>query len=273
MNINRRIIYTMVFVSMLFLSLIGYLTYFTLFPNAIIAHHRLDKRQWMYEASTLRGIIYDRNDTVLAYTDPEDKQLRIYPHGALYAHVIGYSSIIYGKSQLEAAYNDYLVGRDNFTTALGISGAAEYGFNLTLTLDHELQQVASDNLKGNGAAVALNPKTGEILAMVSKPDFNPNESELTALWGELAESQDAPLFPRATNGLYPPGSTFKIVTSAAIIEQGLDGRIFEDTGTVTIDGKNFKNYSNTKMGNIDLSRAFELSSNVVFCTLDRKSVV
>ena len=267
MNVNRRIIYTMVFMSVLFLSLIGYLTYFTLLPSAIIAHHGLDKRQWIYETSTLRGIIYDRNDTVLAYTDPEDMQLRIYPYGSLYSHVIGYSSMVYGKSQLESVYNDYLVGRDDFTIALGISGAAEYGFDLTLTIDHELQQVAEQNMKGNGAVVAINPKTGEVLALVSKPDFNPNEAELEAIWGEITESQDAPLFPRATRGLYAPGSTFKIITSAAAIEQGLDDRTFEDDGTVTIGGKIFKNYSNKKMGSLDLSRAFQLSSNIAFCIL------
>jgi peptidoglycan glycosyltransferase len=250
------------------LSLIGYLTYFTLFRSADVAAHPSNRRLWVQEENTLRGSIYDASGVVLAktVTNEKNEQVRTYPYGSLYAHVIGYNSAIYGKSQLESAFNDLLLGKNAFSTIINMGGLSEVGFDLTLTIDHDVQQAAANRLgKRNGAAVAINPRTGEILAMVSSPSFDPNDSALIQNWAKINDDENAPFLARATSGLYPPGSTFKIVTSSAILSEKLDNMTFNDTGSTTIDGKVFKNYKNKSMGKLDLARAFSLSSNVAFC--------
>lgn len=122
----------------------------------------------------------------------------------------------------------------------------------------------------NGAVIAMNPKTGEILALVSKPDFDTNAESLTENWKALVESQQAPFLPRATQGLYTPGSTYKIVTSAVAIENGLDGLKFNDKGVITIDGKEISNSKGKAYGEIDLKKALAVSSNVMFAQLGVK---
>ena len=134
-----------------------------------------------------------------------------------------------------------------------------------------MQKLAYELLgERNGAVVALVPKTGEVLALVSKPDFDTNEEIMGKNWKSMVESQQAPFLPRATQGLYAPGSTFKIVTSAAAIENGLDSIKFNDKGVVTIDGKKISNSKGKANGEIDLKAAFEVSSNVVFAQLGVK---
>jgi len=262
---NRRIVNILIVISLLFLTLIGYLTYFELSLKEKVSQNPFNKRQWAYEDDTVRGSIIDKNGIVLAKSD--DKK-RIYPFSNLYSHIIGYNSMTYGKSMLEAKYNKLLLGQDDFSTVFYLSSAKRAGYDLTLTIDHNLQKLASDRLgKRNGAVIALDPKTGAILAMVSKPDFNPNADTLAEKWLELTDNEKSPLLPRATGGLYAPGSVFKIITSAAAIEKGLDGETYEDTGKVTIKGKTFENYKTKAFGKINMERGFEVSSNFVFCTL------
>ncbi len=266
--INRRIVNILIVMSLLFLTLIGYLTYFELALKDGIARNPFNKRQWAYEEDTVRGSIYDKTGTVLAKSDDTGRE---YPFGALYSHVIGYNSTVYGKSQLEFKYNNLLLGQDELSQAFNLSSGKRAGYDLTLTIDHGLQGLASSRLgKRNGAVVALNPKTGEVLALVSKPDFDPNSDELTKKWADLTESEASPLLPRAVSGLYAPGSTFKIITSTGAIEKGFDGGEYTDYGTVTIGGKTFENYKTKAFGKINMERGFEVSSNNVFCTLGAK---
>lgn len=269
MRVNRRIIFTLIFISFLFLTLVAYLTYFTLFQSDKISQNPFNKRQWAYEDDILRGSILDRNGIVLAKSDMTDSgQIREYPYKNLYCHVIGYNSQTYGKSQLESKYNNLLIGKDELSSVFSMNVAQKAGFNLDLTIDHRLQELASNDLGNhNGAVVAMNPQTGEILAMVSKPDFDPNNDSLVHSWNSFTDDKDAPLLPRVTNGLYAPGSTFKIVTAAASIENGLQNMTFHDTGEVDIDGKKIENYKRKIMGDLDIKNAFALSSNYAFATL------
>jgi len=247
MNVDRRIIHVLVLVSALFLSLMAYLTYFELFEKDKIMTNSYNRRQYEEEEKTLRGSIYDRNGTVLAKSEiREDKQERIYPYGSLYSHVIGYNSKKYGKSLIEAKFNAYLLGTNEsslvFNLKNKLTGSEREGNDLYLSIDHELQALAS-KLMGNkkGSVVALDPKTGEVLAMVSKPDFDPREGKLAENWNNMVEDEEAPFLPRAIQGLYVPGSTYKVVVGAAAIENGLDSRIFEDKGAITVDGKKISN--------------------------------
>ncbi len=273
MTANKKVIQVMLVMSLLFLSLIGYLTYFEFFVKDKIVSNPYNRRQWEVEESTRRGDIYDRNGTLLATSKIEgDKQTREYPFGSLYSHVIGYNSRNYGKSMLEAAYNNELLGIREFSSVFDIKNKLiqdkKPGNNLVLTIDHNLQ-AATDQLLGEkrGAVVALDPKSGEVLAMVSKPDFDPNSQKLAENWTKMVESKESPFLSRVLQGLYAPGSTFKTVISASAIENGLGNRILEDKGVVTIDGKEFRNFGGGAHGTLDLKTALAVSSNVYFSQL------
>jgi peptidoglycan glycosyltransferase len=273
MNIERRTIYVLIFVSSLFLILVGYLTYFELFQKDRIVSNPYNRRQYEVEEKTLRGSIYDSKGNVLASsTVIDEKQQREYPYGSMYSHVIGYSSKKYGKSLIEAKFNNYLLGINDSSTVLNLkdklAGSAREGNDIYLTIDHELQKKAYKFLGDRkGAIIAMNPKTGEILAMVSKPDFNPNDSELEKNWSNMVDDEDAPFLTRATQGLYAPGSTYKVVIGAAAVKNNLGNEVFEDKGTITIDGKKISNSGEKAYGNIDIKTAMAVSSNVVFATI------
>lgn len=280
---NNRILQIFIVINILFLSLIIYLSYFELYGKEPIMANNYNRRLKAYEDGIVRGQIFDRNGEVLAETKIVDGiSNRIYPYKRLYAHIIGYNSNIYGKTLLEARYNDTLLGKN----ALGFVGNAmslvkgedKTGNNLILTIDHSLQTKARELMGENrGAIVAINPKTGEILAMVSTPDYNPNESSLRENWADLSTGENSPLLPRALIGLYPPGSTFKVITAISAIEVGLDGFIAEDTGSVVIDGKTFSNAGDIAYGELNMTSAMAHSSNVYFSklseVLDSKALI
>lgn len=270
---DRKIIHVLIVMSVLFLAMIGYLTYFELVKKEQIMASSYNRRQWVREDKIVRGEILDRQGVILAHSKIDgNSQERIYPFGSLYSHVIGYNSLIYGKTLLEARYNEELLNINplNSVTDLRdkLTGAKSTGNNLYLTIDHELEKLAADLLgKRKGAVVALNPQTGEILALVSQPDFNPDSQALKEKWHELIESEETPLLSRATQGLYAPGSTLKAAISLMAVEEGLDGKTYEDTGSIVIDGKRFENYGETAMGTLDLENALAYSSNTVFAQI------
>ncbi len=261
---DKRIINVLIALCLLFLCLIGYLTYIEFALSDKISQSPYNQRQWAYEEDIDRGNIMDSEGTILARSENGE---RIYPYNNMYSHVIGYNSQTYGKSQLEANYNKVLLGQYGLGE-LNLIGGKKKGYDLYLTIRHDLQKTAYDAIGNrNGAAVAINPKTGQVLAMVSKPDFNPNPDILTKEWEKLIDNEKSPLLARATGGLYAPGSTFKILTASAALDKGLQDTVFEDKGEVTIGGKTVKNSGGKAYGNIDFDTAFKLSSNVAFCTL------
>ncbi len=176
------------------------------------------------EARVHRGRILDRDGEVLAETEigPDGEPRRVYTApGAV--HVLGFTSPRVGAAGVEAVASDRLMGQRASTphdTWLDLLNEPRSGEDVQLTIDADLQAVASAALEGaTGAVIALDPTTGEILAMASSPTFNPNFSPEE--WDHLREDAASPLLNRATLGLYPPGSTFKTVTLAAALEAGL----------------------------------------------------
>ncbi len=176
------------------------------------------------EARVHRGRILDREGRVLAETEigPDGEPRRAYPApGAV--HVLGFNSVLVGASGVEAHASDRLMGHHDSSPAdtwRDLLNRPRAGSDVTLTLDLDLQQVAAAALEGvAGAVVALDPRTGDVLAMASSPTFNANFSPEE--WEELRAAPDSPLLNRATQGLYTPGSTFKTVTLAAALEYGL----------------------------------------------------
>lgn len=272
-SINSRVLNVFIAIGLLFACLAGTLTWFELKGKSSIMNSAYNRRLMAEEEQILRGSILDRNGVILAHSEEKDGvSTRLYPFSGLYTHVIGYDSVTYGKSLLESRFNAALLGKDGLEIidkfGSMITGEKRVGHSLILTVDNDLQKKARELMGSNrGAIVALNPKTGEILAMVSTPDFNPNAGGLEEKWPELVEDPNSPLLPRAVMGLYPPGSTFKVVTAAAAIENGLADTQFDDTGTIVIDGKTFKNYAGKAYGPLDMTKAVTVSSNVYFSQL------
>ena len=164
-------------------------------------------------------------------TDGPLTWLRTYPGGPAYAHVTGYFSLVYGLTGIERARNDVLSGEADelFVRRLSdyVTGREPQGGPVVLTLDPQAQQAAVDGLgRQRGAVVALDPKTGRVLAMHSNPSFDPaklssfDPAQIRAYYKELTEREDDPLLNRAISKTYPPGSTFKVITAAAALESG-----------------------------------------------------
>ena len=165
-------------------------------------------------------------------TDNQYQRIRTYPQGPLYAHVTGYFSFLYGAGGgIEQAENSLLNGSSDRLFYRRVSdvfaGPRPSGVNLELTIDPVAQQAAAEALGDQrGAAIALDPRTGAILAMVSRPTYDPNVlashdmGAVEAAWGELNAAESKPLLNRTISETYPPGSTFKVITAAAALSTG-----------------------------------------------------
>ncbi|MDO4284333.1 MAG: FtsW/RodA/SpoVE family cell cycle protein [Eubacteriales bacterium] len=209
------------------------------------------------------------NDT--ANASAQTVQRREYPFGALFAHIVGYATK--GRSGLEDAYNYELSHSD-----LTLSEKADYesrgekypGNNIVTTLDPALQQAASDAMGiYRGAIVVSDPATGEILAMVSKPDFDPNE--ISSEWEKLSQDEEsAALLNRASQGLYPPGSTFKIMDAVEYLEEHPDDweqYTFQCAGSFTRDGETIHCFHNESHGTVTFMESFAESCNSSFANI------
>lgn len=263
----KRIILILVSFCILFISLIFYLSYFQVFKAETVKNNSYNKRLWINEESILRGSIIDRNGKVLAYSEENNESYtRHYEYGRLYSHIIGYSYRQYGKAGLELEYNNTLLNI-NESSAINeiknIVAPGTAGNSIKLSIDHELQSKAKA-LLGNkkGSIVAMNPSTGEIYAMVSLPDFD--ASNLNEDWQSISEDLEGPLVNRATQGLYAPGSTFKVITTMAAIKSNTIDENYHCTGSTIIDGYEFKDYNSKGHGNIDLKQALVNSCNTYF---------
>lgn len=266
-SITKRIVKVMIVFIVLFISLIVYLSYFECFVAEKIINNNYNKRQWINEDYVLRGIIADRNGKTLVYSEKSDHgQIRNYKYGRRYSHIIGYSFREYGKAGLEASYNKHLLNiTENPLKQITekIVGLKEKGNNLILSVDHDLQSYAEKRLgKNKGAVVLMDPKTGEIYAMVSKPDFEP--SSIKENWRDIIENNNSPLLNRVTSGLYTPGSVFKVITATQALTEFGEKNKFRCDGSININGYKLKDYKGTAHGDLDLREALIKSCNVVF---------
>ncbi len=207
---------------------------------------------------------------------------RRYPQGPLTAAVVGYSTISRSRAGLEKSLNGELTGTDRALSDLvdrqldQLSGKPIVGDTVVTTLDLHAQRVALDALGRNcGAVVALDPRSGKVLVMASAPTYNPNlvENDFDKIGAVTANCRPAaPLINRATQGLYPPGSTFKVVTASAALESNRfspDSR-FYDPGYCTVYGKRVNNFdTEAPFGNLTLAQGLQHSVNSVFCNIGK----
>jgi penicillin-binding protein A len=195
------------------------------------------KRQLIAEYKVDRGsILAADGTTVLASSRKSPGDLRFqrrYPHGELYAHETGFYSFVFGRTELEQTYNDFLAGDapellQQTLTDL-ILGRPKQGATIVTTLVPEIQEAAAAEAAaepGDVAIAAIDPSTGDVLALVSEPTYDPNllasqdPKVVRDAWDVLNEDPDKPLLSRASDELFPPGSTFKLVTASAALENG-----------------------------------------------------
>lgn len=258
---------TYMFVT-LFLIMAGYLVYFNVFESKDVVNSVYNVRQDLLAERVVRGKILDCNGNVLAQTvTAEDgTETREYPYGNLFAHVVGYS--VKGKSGIESIQNFNLLTSNAFFVERLINEFQDQkniGDNIVTTLDVELQTAASNALGSNkGAAVVMEASTGKILAMVSKPSYDPNT--VAANWETLINDTDSALYNRATQGLYTPGSVFKIVTTLAYMRQNPDYMeyLHNCSGEITEEGTTIHCYNSTAHGQETLEDAVANSCNTAF---------
>ena len=180
-----------------------------------------NKRQNIYADRVIRGKIIDQGENTIAETivNEDGSETRSYPYGDMYGHVAGYASN--GKAGLEATENFKLMNSSAFFVEKMIKefkGEKNMGDTVVTTLNNTLQSAAYDALGGSkGAVVVMEPSTGKILAMLSKPCYDPNS--VAENWEALNADGDGILVNRATQGAYAPGSTFKLVTALDFIRE------------------------------------------------------
>lgn len=264
---NKRIITVLIALCLMFVGLIGYASYFQVFKAQAIKNNPYNKRLWINEESVLRGSITDRNNRILVYSEKKDNSnRRYYKYGRLYSHVIGYSYREYGKASLELTYNNALLDINENAAINEIKNIvlpSTVGNSLKLTIDHGLQERARELLSGRkGAIVAMNPISGEVYAMVSLPDFD--TSNLVNEWKDISEDPNSPLLNRATQGLYTPGSIFKVITTIAALDTPDFDKEYECTGSTNINGYIFEDYQGSSHGHLDLTEALVRSCNTYF---------
>ena len=219
----------------------------------------------------VRGEILDNAGNVLAKTDvaEDGTETRVYPYGRMFAHVVGYDSK--GKSGLESIENFHLLTSNaNFMEQFvnELREEKNIGDNIITTLDMTLQEAAYDALGDyKGAVVITEVTTGKILAMVSKPDFNPNT--MAEDWKELSNSSESILLNRATQGAYAPGSIFKLVTTLEYIRENKAYSNYSYTceGEIEHEGTIIHCAKNRKHGEEDLATSLANSCNTSFSNM------
>lgn len=271
---NRSMLVVAYLIVGIFICMIGYFGYFLQVRSDSVINNSYNARLDSFANRVVRGEILGSGGEVLAQTQVHEdgSEQRIYPYGSLFAHVVGYSD--HGKTGLEAQANFYLLSSHiNLAekTMNELSDIKNIGDHVVTTLDVGMQQVASDALGDRkGAVLALEPDTGKILAMVSKPGYDPNT--LADDWDALisGDNTEAQLLNRASQGLYPPGSTFKYITMLEYIrEHPDDWRDFSydcdghyENGDYTISC-----YHGNAHGHQTLGQAFANSCNGAFASL------
>jgi len=273
------------FVAMvMFALLLGNVTYSVLFRQAGLDANAQNRRTRDAEFAQDRGAILATGKVPMADTKASDDRFRfqrVYPDGDLYSVVTGYYSYDHGRTGLENSYNTQLAGTDDslFVRRLVdlVTDRSPEGASVQTTIVPRVQKAAAEAL-GNqkGAVVALDPKTGAVLAMVTSPSYDANEiashdiEAANKAWTKLAKDDTRPLANRAAREIYPPGSTFKLVTAAAALEDGMS----PDTEVASPDRLKLPNTvtylpNSTNCGGskTTISNALRVSCNTAFANL------
>jgi penicillin-binding protein A len=270
--VNPPIVRLFGLVIVLFALLVVFTSRWSVFEASALRDNASNRRELLQEAMIRRGLIRAGDGATLARSVPAGGKTfsRTYPTGELFAHAVGYSYTNLGRAGLERYYNDPLTGRrSELISALdSVLGPQRDGDDLRTTLDPKAQEAAYKGLGGRkGAAVALDVKTGAVLVMASNPSYDPNRlDEGDRLRRLNLDNVNSPLFNRATQIGYPPGSTFKVVTAATALDAGryTPGSVVNGDSPKSISGVELNNFDNQSFGTIDLTTALTNSVNTVW---------
>ncbi|OYN89467.1 peptidoglycan D,D-transpeptidase FtsI family protein [Parenemella sanctibonifatiensis] len=280
---NRPIRRVAIVAGLFFALLLGQITFNTVVREPDLVNDPLNRRTREEQFSQNRGAILAGGRPIATTTPTDDryKYQRSYPDAELYAPITGYYSFSYGRSELEASYNEALAGQGD-AQALSrfvdlVTGRTPQGAQIETTIDPRAQQAAFEGLDGRkGAVVAMDPRTGAILALVTSPSYDPNElashdlGEAQDAWERLQGADGSPMANRAVRETYPPGSVFKLVTAAAALENGMSPDTLIDTPEqLRLPGTQTYLPNQTDCGNSQqtLGRALELSCNTSFANV------
>ncbi|MFJ9116558.1 peptidoglycan D,D-transpeptidase FtsI family protein [Streptomyces sp. NPDC102394] len=280
---NKTIRRTSVFVLLLVFALLIRATWVQYYDGKALADDKYNRRNVIQTYAEPLGniIVAGRSVTGSARTKSGDLAYkRTYKDGALYAAVTGYASQAYAPTQLEGIYQDLLNGTDNRlkTVMDTVTGKRAEPGDVVTTIDPAVQKAAYEALGAKkGAAVAIDPKTGKILAVVSTPSYDPTSltdaNTAGPAWKKLNADPDKPLTNRALRQPLPPGSTFKLVVAAAALEDGLYSSVDQHTDSpdpYTLPGttRELSNENpNAPCENASIRTALEYSCNNVFARM------
>lgn len=263
-------------IVLLFAILVAWTSRWSVFEADALRDNPLDKRPLFAALQVKRGAIKAADGTVLARSVRVRRRggtiyERDYPTGSLFGHPVGYANLLFGQlSGLERSRNDALTGTTSELNSLvdQLQGKRRAGNTVVTTLDPHAQRVATEALSGvKGSVTAIDPRTGAVKVMVSSPGYDPNDvKDPDALSALNSDDANAPLLDRATQGAYPPGSTFKVVTAAAAIDSGqfTPDSVLNADSPKTISGTPLSNDGGVSYGDIDLRTALKNSVNVVW---------
>lgn len=256
----------------LFGALVLNLTWVQVVNADALASNPYNTRRAAQEMTADRGAIVTADGLTLAQSKPVGggRFRRTYPMGPLAGHVVGYFTARYGRSGIEASANETLLGRRNVASFTDLidqaAGLPVPGNDVILTIDSPTQKTAEKVLSGQrGAVVALDPKSGAVLALASSPGYDP--SKIEAEWKALnGDAKGAPLVDRATTALYPPGSTFKVVTLTGYLANGVGtpATEYEAPATMIIGGGKVTNFQQRGYGTASVAEATTKSINTVY---------
>jgi len=272
--VNRQIVKLFAFIVVLFGVLLGFTSYWSVFDAEALKEKDANKRPLLEQQQIRRGRILTADGTVIAKSvakgrGAERRFVRRYPEGSLFGHPIGYSFVRFGDSEFEQFHNEELVGEESeFSSILDeLTGGTQEGNDLVTNIDTEAQRTALADLEeaGFGAVVAIVPQTGEVKVMASNAPYDPNR--VPYKFSKLSTNDiERPLYNRATQGQYPPGSTFKVVTAAAGLESGTitPETTINAPGSLDVEGTPLQNDFNQDFGPIALDTALTNSVNTWF---------
>lgn len=281
---NRSIRRVAAGISVLFCLLIAQLTYLQVIAADRLATDPRNARTFLRDFTTERGDIISADGAVLARSVPSDDEYRWqreYPTGARFAQVVGYQSVVVGSTGVERTYNDVLLGRRSPRFRLEelgdvLLGRAPVG-TVVLSLRSDAQLAAEQALAGQrGSVVVIEPATGAVVAMYSNPSFDPtplaghDPKAVQAAFDLLRADPANPALPRAYRERYPPGSTFKVVTAAAALAEGIatPTRTFPVVTSIPLpqSRNRIQNFGGRACGGT-LEQSFVRSCNTTFATL------
>jgi peptidoglycan glycosyltransferase len=268
--VNRAISRLFIVGVVLFVALVVNLTWIMVGRAQWYADRPENRLGISKEMKIRRGDILGFDGTTIAGSQRRSGYwYRDYPNGTIAPQLVGYDSVRYGRSGIEAELNDELTGQ---ASDLGVQnwvdrilGRKPKGATVKLTLVPAVQKAAQTALAGKkGAIVVLDPANGALIAAASAPTYDP--ANLEAQWPHLSTDPGAPLLDRPAQGLYTPGSAFKVVTATSGLENGkvTPTTPFFDTGTYVVFGGTVTNYGGDVFGRNDFTEALTYSINTTF---------